>query len=192
LLCGKTYKSLAFHLSKIHHVSSDEYKEMYGLPWLRGLTGTATRALFIEMGKDRHSKGLLYSTSESLAKAHAAAKNQRTRAPMRDVLSDRNRIAMTKEQKRLTHDGKTMAVEAWADELGIHPATIYDRLNKGKTVAEALSNDFTLLTEKQVEEIRGLLADGGMSQQKIAEKYGVVQGTISFIHTGTTHGNKGA
>jgi hypothetical protein len=38
LLCGKKYKSLGVHIKSIHELSQDEYKEMYGLFWRRGLT----------------------------------------------------------------------------------------------------------------------------------------------------------
>jgi hypothetical protein len=40
LICGKMYRSFNNHL-RIHDVTVDEYKEMYGLPWGRGLTGKA-------------------------------------------------------------------------------------------------------------------------------------------------------
>jgi len=40
LRCGKPYGSLGVHLKAIHGLSDDEYREMYGLPWRRGLTGT--------------------------------------------------------------------------------------------------------------------------------------------------------
>ena len=186
LLCGKEYKALAAHL-QIHGISADEYKGMYGLPWRTGLTGTATRALNVEMGKDRHRKGLFFSNPEELAKAQEAAKNQRKRAPMRDVLAERNRVKMTKEQMHLTHDGKIMRVTEWAEKLGLHPATIYDKLNKGKSVKEALSIDFALLNNKQVDQIRKLLSEK-ISQYQIAEKYGVSQAAISLINTGKTHG----
>lgn len=50
-----------------------------------------------------------------------------------------------KEQNRncsrnnmITHNGKTQCVTDWARELGIRPATIYDRLHKGMTIEEAL------------------------------------------------------
>jgi len=32
LLCGEWFQRLPFHLKAIHAITSDEYKEMYGLP----------------------------------------------------------------------------------------------------------------------------------------------------------------
>ncbi len=43
LLCGKWYKQLAVHLSLIHGVRVDEYRERYGLPWSRGLSCRDTK-----------------------------------------------------------------------------------------------------------------------------------------------------
>ncbi|NLH94219.1 MAG: MucR family transcriptional regulator [Candidatus Cloacimonetes bacterium] len=37
LLCGKAYKGLCGHLSTIHKISADDYKEKYGLPFRSGL-----------------------------------------------------------------------------------------------------------------------------------------------------------
>ena len=39
LLCGKWFQRLPSHLKAIHEMTSDEYKEMYGLPWKHGLCG---------------------------------------------------------------------------------------------------------------------------------------------------------
>ncbi len=39
LLCGKWFLQLHIHLNRTHDVTSDEYREMYGLPWSRGLSG---------------------------------------------------------------------------------------------------------------------------------------------------------
>ena len=38
LLCGKKYRKLGIHLTKVHEVAVDDYKAMYGLSWRRGLT----------------------------------------------------------------------------------------------------------------------------------------------------------
>jgi hypothetical protein len=39
----------------------------------------------------------------------------------------------------LTHDGETLSVRAWAERLSISAKTIYTRLGRGATTAEALS-----------------------------------------------------
>lgn len=38
LLCGRRFGSLAAHLSRIHRMTSDDYRERYGLPYRKGLT----------------------------------------------------------------------------------------------------------------------------------------------------------
>lgn len=43
LRCGKSYKSLATHINRIHGLTGDEYRDMYGLPWGRGLITPETR-----------------------------------------------------------------------------------------------------------------------------------------------------
>lgn len=43
LLCGKSFKALCSHLSLIHKVSADDYKQNYGLPYKAGLTSSDTR-----------------------------------------------------------------------------------------------------------------------------------------------------
>lgn len=55
------------------------------------------------------------------------------------------RWATKKEQARntrrnllLTHDGRTLCVAEWAEILGVNRNTVYGRLNRGWTLAEAL------------------------------------------------------
>jgi len=43
LLCGKRFRRLSFHLAAIHHISTDDYKCTFGLPWTRGLTCADSR-----------------------------------------------------------------------------------------------------------------------------------------------------
>jgi hypothetical protein len=43
LLCGRSLKALAYHLSKLHDMSSDDYRERYGIPWSYGLSCVETR-----------------------------------------------------------------------------------------------------------------------------------------------------
>ncbi len=53
LLCGKWYKVINYaHLSRIHDTTVDEYKERYGLPWSRGLTGESIHEKFVKIGKE--------------------------------------------------------------------------------------------------------------------------------------------
>lgn len=53
LLCGYLYKGLAPHLLQSHNMTDDEYRDMYDLPYKRGLVGTKTRFLHSESTKRR-------------------------------------------------------------------------------------------------------------------------------------------
>jgi hypothetical protein len=44
LLCGKRFGRLSFHLAAKHDVTTDQYKDRFGLPWSRGLTSALSRA----------------------------------------------------------------------------------------------------------------------------------------------------
>jgi len=89
LLCGKTYKSLGIHLKTIHDTEVDEYKEMYGLPWRRGLVGHSTWLRKSELGSQYMEDGTFTKpTREQSLKAQAS--KQRDRQPYRDVLTQRN------------------------------------------------------------------------------------------------------
>lgn len=50
LRCGNPYKSLAYHLKRIHGWTAEEYKEFYGLPWRRGLDCAETKGVKSENG----------------------------------------------------------------------------------------------------------------------------------------------
>lgn len=41
---------------------------------------------------------------------------------------------------RITHNGRTMALGDWADEIGVAPLTIWKRLKRGWTTAKALND----------------------------------------------------
>lgn len=51
LLCGREFRLLDTHLRNVHKVTSDDYREMYGLPYLRGLCGSSFSERRSEHGK---------------------------------------------------------------------------------------------------------------------------------------------
>lgn len=60
LLCGKWYKEITFgHLSRIHDTTVDEYRERYGLPWRRGMTGQNTHRTRSQIAKQLIAEGKL-------------------------------------------------------------------------------------------------------------------------------------
>ena len=93
---------------------------------------------------------------------------------------------------RLTLDGRTMCAKDWAAELNVPAPTIYSRVVRGYSDAEALSvvdlppntrpqdgeqNSSSKLTEAAVREIRASSEPGLV----LAKRYGVSGGTIAFV-----------
>ena len=58
LICGKWFKALNGHF-KAHGLNVDQYKEMFGLPWSRGLCGCKTADKFRDNAETLRSKGHL-------------------------------------------------------------------------------------------------------------------------------------
>ncbi len=60
LLCGRWFHWIAGpHLTKIHGITIDEYKEMYGLPWSRGLNGEICHEKKIENAKRLYEQKMI-------------------------------------------------------------------------------------------------------------------------------------
>lgn len=56
LLCGNGFRQLDAHLKGMHKISSDEYREIYGLPFMRGLCAGEYTAWRSEFSKDQFEK----------------------------------------------------------------------------------------------------------------------------------------
>ncbi len=68
LLCGKWFQQISGnHLKFKHEIDNDDYREMYGLPWLRGLVGKRLHERNVEMGKRAYAKS---GKTENLKKLH--------------------------------------------------------------------------------------------------------------------------
>jgi hypothetical protein len=81
LICGKWFCTLATHIVKMHRVTVDDYKEMYGLPWGHGLVADDTRKKSADSLKRRINEGekALMKTPEErrcLVEKAAAAKER--------------------------------------------------------------------------------------------------------------------
>ncbi len=65
LICGKWFKTIShFHLTKVHGISTDDYKEMFGLPWGRGLLGTRSFEIYAENARKLRAEGKLRTPSK--------------------------------------------------------------------------------------------------------------------------------
>ncbi len=86
LRCGKKYKRLGTHLGRIHAISEDEYRDMYGLPWTRGLTCDESHKRYIDAMKRRFAAGYSIPDNSALGPAAIRAngmRNQPFRAEQR-------------------------------------------------------------------------------------------------------------
>ncbi len=73
LLCGRWFKWISgMHLGHIHGISSDAYKEMFGLPWKRGLLGTLARKKKSKVTKRLRAEGKLTNASEVFRKCNCS------------------------------------------------------------------------------------------------------------------------
>ena len=59
LLCGRTYISLHKHLLFTHKVQADDYKETYGIPWVRGLISRTLRKRQAAIMNQQRKEGIL-------------------------------------------------------------------------------------------------------------------------------------
>lgn len=75
LRCGNPYKSLAYHLKRIHGWTAEEYKDFYDLPWRRGLDCAETKGAKSENGHMimAAGKGIGGLSADELNEARALA-----------------------------------------------------------------------------------------------------------------------
>lgn len=98
-----------------------------------------------------------------------------------------------------THDGKTLILKDWARLVGMSYSRLWYRLSVGMPFADAItlkgydrkaitrakqSGDCGLEIETKVRAIRARYAAGGVTQDELADEYGISQGTVSAILTG--------
>ncbi|MBZ5486925.1 MucR family transcriptional regulator [Halomonas aquamarina] len=72
LECGRWFKSLATHLSRIHGMSHSDYRQKWGIPKRYALAGTATREMLSAQMNDYIESGRL--THDHLDRAVEAAR----------------------------------------------------------------------------------------------------------------------
>lgn len=55
LECGHHFRGLARHITKQHEITADEYKEVHGIPWGRGLTSASLHGELSQLAYDLDS-----------------------------------------------------------------------------------------------------------------------------------------
>ena len=79
LLCGKEFICLSGHIHASHEISSDDYREQFGIPWTYGLSGHAFRQAASKRFKKMRKDGLLppAPSKEHIKKLHASQDGRR-------------------------------------------------------------------------------------------------------------------
>lgn len=95
LRCGKSYRTLGIHLNTIHDLTPDEYREMYGIPWGKGLSCAETTEKHSTLALKMIDDGIIKPiTGEQFQKLISTSTTKRKRQPVRDVLTARNLAKM--------------------------------------------------------------------------------------------------
>lgn len=81
LLCGHQYRILETHLRGVHQINGDAYREMYGIPYRRGLCGSAYSERRTELGRALWAEN---TERQAAALASAAAVQARDGNPQRN------------------------------------------------------------------------------------------------------------
>ncbi len=68
LICGRRMQALNRHIRISHNVTADEYREMLGLPWSRGLCSSLSSAK-MGVGSSKYIKANRQIVEERLTKA---------------------------------------------------------------------------------------------------------------------------
>lgn len=89
LRCGRSFRALGHHLTSIHQITDDEYRALYGLPWVRGLTCEASHQLHREVAQARIADGTL-SPPAGVYLEKARQTPRRKSQPFRHELSLKN------------------------------------------------------------------------------------------------------
>ena len=91
LRCGKPYRKLGVHLLKIHALSVDDYRGLYGLPWREGLAGEHCKELHSQNAKATIAAGKDFGAGANTETWRQAIRApQRKRAPYNRELCMRN------------------------------------------------------------------------------------------------------
>jgi hypothetical protein len=184
LLCGKWLGALGSgHLQHIHGISPDEYRERYGLPYSRGLTGQGTHQKLAEHARQALAAGTLSCHGLAVKSTHPARKCPSSMHPRKWKQQHFEAIlARMQEQQRTLHnvcqDKDLPGILAWKKFVTQHPE-FAERVQQiyaawpyaiQAQVRRKLSPQFTT-------DCRRLRAQG-LTYQDIADTLGVGRDTV--------------
>jgi hypothetical protein len=197
LLCGKQYLRIsAQHLREIHEIDEDTYRERYGLPWRRGLTGVSAHEKYRAAGLQRLEEGT-FQPGDPTGTVHMVPR--RPRAPYRSELG-RHNLNQGAPPPPVYDPNKVMPLFLERVAAGRTPAEVYsdadmpckawftDQFKRGAR-AELLGVIFAQpyafqaaaqfgLSPQFYSEVR-TLRSRGLSDHQIGERLGVAAMTIN-------------
>jgi hypothetical protein len=77
LRCGKPYRRLGVHLRHVHAMDGAEYRSLYGLPWVRGLSSQSAHEVARAIAMLRLAEGTFGSGNPNMGAMRSAAKSPR-------------------------------------------------------------------------------------------------------------------
>lgn len=183
--CGKTWPPVAMDLD---HVRGEK---------VRNVSGLVSGAYKIDLIKDELEKCDVVCACCHRLRTATRKENlspPRPRAP-------REKIGSLKNEKLIEFEGEVRSISEWARRKGISPGVVSHRLRRGYSVEAALAaKAYTFSTspvrvrrtsEKYAKKLSAEIANrirvdrsDGMTQQSIADKYGITQSTVSSIVLG--------
>ena len=89
LICGQRKKSLSAHLARIHRITTDEYKERFGLPFRSGLTSAPTTQRLKDV-RAKDSAGTITARISRLTPIKSGAIHKQRTSQFRTMCALRN------------------------------------------------------------------------------------------------------
>lgn len=202
LMCGKMYKQLSFHLSRIHEMTTDEYKERFGLPWRRGLCAAPITEMRREHGHmifEKHKEEMLDRLDKHRDEAAVAPHRERAAFRKAELARQGAEIhgleapyeddILVEFLRRLSKGDRT-AKEVSSDEdmPGLTHirarrrsdpffSAWYDNVIAGLPVSTLAKMEKVAASKEFIEDAFKLYASG-WTQEEIGEKYGISQTAV--------------
>ena len=95
LRCGRRFKGLIGHLWKVHEMTANEYREIYGIPWTYGLVCPKTSSIISDNSTKLIKEGVICTHKVDMAVVCKAQK--RPRVVVRDEICTENLSEVNKD-----------------------------------------------------------------------------------------------
>jgi len=198
LLCGKWFQRLPTHLKAIHAMTSDEYREMYGLPWKRGLCSKEHSLKLSEILNKRRANG--FRPDIDAAREKSKTSKRRNDQPFMKKIRSENVVSGNKKRtayfhedfqnvlKRMLDEHKTLA-EVYRDPDMPSENAVYRYSRRNKEFRKALDTTYeklpfsvqaraNKLSEDKFKKAIVILQQSGFSISEISRFLGVGDNTI--------------